>query len=147
MMTRSKAKCAVAAGALVTLAMAAVAPSVADSFRGDFLALQTYASYEEGCARWEREGAGQRIKCFDCIKQRGKVWVNICSLTPRAADWWQGLGPSGCVRPCASGAIIPGHGIYCETAEKWCVIRDRPGLQGTGCFCKVKGGYAQGIVE
>jgi len=110
---------------------------------------ETYASYEEGCARWEREGAGERIKCFDCLKQRGKVWVNICKLTPRATAWWQGFAPgySGWIKPCASGAIVPGHGIYCETAEKWCVIKDRPGLQGTGCFCKVKSGYARGVVQ
>ena len=149
-MNRSKAKRAVAAGALVTFAMMAAAPSAADSFRGDFLKLETYKTYEEGCARWEREGAGERIKCFDCLKQRGGVWVNTCQLTPRAADWWNNfgprIGPGCCVRP-VSGAIIPGHGIYCETAEKWCVIKERPGLPGTGCFCKVKGGYARGVVE
>lgn len=70
-------------------------------------------------------------------------------LTPKAADWWDWFGPgyyaySG---PVQRGAIIPGHGIYCATSAKTCVIREKPGLQGTGCFCDWRGGYARGVVE
>ena len=70
-------------------------------------------------------------------------------LTAKAADWWGWFGPGyyGYSGPVCSGAIIPGDGIYCETSMKTCVIKERPGLQGTGCFCKVRGGFARGVVE
>ena len=46
------------------------------------MALEVFRSYSAGCARWESQGAGQRIKCFDCLRRRSLggrwVWVNTC---------------------------------------------------------------------
>ena len=82
-MSRRKAK-AVAAGSCLALAIAAASSALAwwDPAKG----LETYKTYEEGCARWSSQGAGQRIKCFDCLKRQeinGKeLWVNTCSHPP-----------------------------------------------------------------
>jgi hypothetical protein len=50
------------------------------------MALETYRSYDAGCARWSSQGAGQRIKCFDCLERQkigGKwLWVNTCAHAP-----------------------------------------------------------------
>lgn len=73
-MNRRSIKAAAAVGTLVAFA-AALAPSAK--------ALEVYKTYSEGCARWESQGAGQRIKCFDCLKRQRikgrRVWVNTCA--------------------------------------------------------------------
>ena len=46
------------------------------------MALETFRSYSAGCARWEGQGAGQRMKCFNCLKRQRiggrSLWVNTC---------------------------------------------------------------------
>ena len=37
---------------------------------GSAMALEVFRSYDAGCARWSSQGAGQRIKCFDCLERR-----------------------------------------------------------------------------
>jgi hypothetical protein len=77
-MTGYTIKSVIAGGTFVAVAMMAVASSA--------MALETYRSYDAGCARWSNQGAGQRIKCFDCLERRkvgGKwLWVNTCAHPP-----------------------------------------------------------------
>ncbi len=74
-MTGRMIKSAIAGGMFVALATLATA--------GSAMALQTYGSYAAGCARWESQGAGQRVKCFECLKKRriggSWLWVNTCA--------------------------------------------------------------------
>ncbi len=76
-MKQQKIKTILAAGAVATFVLA-VAPSA--------MALETYRTYSEGCDRWSNQGAGQRIKCFDCLRRQKingrRVWVNTCSHRP-----------------------------------------------------------------
>ncbi len=71
----------VAAGLCLAVALAAASSALAwwDPSRGP----EVYKSYEEGCNRWSSQGAGQRIKCFSCLKRQeidGKeMWINTCS--------------------------------------------------------------------
>ncbi|MCL2384854.1 MAG: hypothetical protein FWC84_03380 [Alphaproteobacteria bacterium] len=46
--------------------------------------------------------------------------------------------------PEAGGVAGPGN--YCATSVKTCALRE-PGWLGTGCSCKVPGGYARGFVK
>jgi hypothetical protein len=73
-MTGHTIKSVIAAGMFGAIAAAATA--------GSAMALETFRSYDAGCARWSSQGAGQRIKCFDCLERRkvgGQwVWVNTC---------------------------------------------------------------------
>ncbi|MGA8172816.1 MAG: hypothetical protein WB816_18570 [Methylocystis sp.] len=77
-MSQYAIKSIVAAGIVAAVATLAAASSA--------MALETYRSYDEGCARWSSQGAGQRIKCFDCLERRqlhGRtVWVNTCAHAP-----------------------------------------------------------------
>ena len=73
-MTGRTIKSVIAGGMFVALATLATA--------GTAMALEIFRSYDAGCARWSSQGAGQRIKCFDCLERRqmgGRwVWVNTC---------------------------------------------------------------------
>lgn len=73
-MHRRNPKSVAVAGALAAFVMAS-APAAS--------ALEVYRSYSAGCARWERQGAGQRIKCFDCLQPQRingrRFWVNTCA--------------------------------------------------------------------
>jgi len=51
-------------------------------------------------------------------------------------------GPATAPEP--GGAAGPGN--YCATNVKTCVLRE-PGWLGTGCSCRVSGGYARGFVK
>jgi hypothetical protein len=46
--------------------------------------------------------------------------------------------------PVAGGVAGPGN--YCATSAKTCLLRE-PGWLGTGCSCRVSGGYARGFVQ
>jgi hypothetical protein len=77
-MTGHAIKSVIAGGTFVAIAILAAASSA--------MALETYRSYDAGCARWSSQGGGQRIKCFDCL-ERQKVngqwlWVNTCEHPP-----------------------------------------------------------------
>jgi hypothetical protein len=73
-MTGHIIKSVIAAGMFGAIAAVATA--------GTAMALETFRSYDAGCARWSSQGAGQRIKCFDCLERQkigGRwVWVNTC---------------------------------------------------------------------
>ena len=77
-MTGRTIKSVITGGMFVAVATLATA--------GTATALETYGSYSEGCARWSSQGAGQRIKCFDCLRREkigGKrLWVNTCAHAP-----------------------------------------------------------------
>ena len=59
-MTARRIKSAIAGGMFVALATLAT--------MGTAMSLEVFRSYGAGCARWSSQGAGQRIKCFDCLK-------------------------------------------------------------------------------
>ena len=48
--------------------------------------------------------------------------------------------------PLVTGRSVAVSGNYCATPEKTCLLYE-PGWVGTGCSCKVYGGYARGSVE
>lgn len=82
-MNRRNAKI-LAAGTCLAFAIAAASSALAwwDPSKG----LETYKTYEEGCDHWSRQGGGQRIKCFSCLKRQEingeELWVNMCSHPP-----------------------------------------------------------------
>ena len=67
-MTGRMIKSAIAAGMFVAVATLATV--------GSAMALEVFRSYSAGCARWSSQGAGQRIKCFDCLKKRQR-WAAV----------------------------------------------------------------------
>jgi len=71
--------------------------------------------------------------------------------TPAAAYWtWGSSGPGygyyGYSGPIVSVPLVAVDGIYCKTSLKTCLLRE-PGWLGTGCSCRVPGGYTRGVVE
>jgi hypothetical protein len=72
-MTGNKIKSVIAAAMFGAIAAATAGPA---------MALEIFRSYDAGCARWSSQGAGQEIKCFDCLERvriAGRwVWVNTC---------------------------------------------------------------------
>ena len=73
-MTGRKIKAVIAAAMFGAIAAVATV--------GSATALEVFRSYDAGCARWSSQGAGQRIKCFDCLERHrlgGQwVWINTC---------------------------------------------------------------------
>ncbi|HXY57329.1 MAG TPA: hypothetical protein VEH76_01990 [Methylocystis sp.] len=55
-------------------------------------------------------------------------------------------GYYGYSAPVASAPVVAADGIYCTTSVKTCLLQE-PGWLGTGCSCRVPGGYARGVVE
>lgn len=56
------------------------------------------------------------------------------------------VGYYGYSAPVPSVAVVAADGIYCATSVKTCLLQE-PGWLGTGCSCRVPGGYARGVVE
>jgi hypothetical protein len=52
----------------------------------------------------------------------------------------------GSTAPLVTGPAAPADGIYCGTPVRTCLLYE-PGWLGTGCSCRIPGGYARGVVE
>jgi hypothetical protein len=47
--------------------------------------------------------------------------------------------------PVVSGGTVASDGNFCATSVKTCLLYE-PGWLGTGCSCRIPGGYARGTV-
>jgi len=56
------------------------------------------------------------------------------------------VGYYGYSAPVPTVAVVAADGIYCATSVKTCLLQE-PGWLGTGCSCRVPGGYARGLVQ
>jgi hypothetical protein len=99
---------------------------------------------------------GAALLALTATASAGPISVtNSQIVTPSAPieqAWWRygwygryGYSP-GPTAPLVTGPRVAADGIYCATPVRTCLLYE-PGWLGTGCSCRVPGGYARGMVE
>lgn len=74
-------------------------------------------------------------------------WRTYCHRHHRHWGYYGYSAPTyyGYSAPVVSAGAVAADGNYCATSVKTCLLYE-PGWLGTGCSCRVPGGYARGTV-